>query len=73
MTMSNAELLPNKTCLFQFMTAESQRQEVTEMEDELCVNTTHTHTDECGQLERQTLDSGERVVENRLSRRFVCE
>lgn len=36
------------------------------MEGELCVNITHTHTDECVQLERQTLDAGERVVDEQV-------
>lgn len=36
------------------------------MEGELCVNITHTQTDKCGQLERQTLDVGERIVDEQV-------
>lgn len=36
------------------------------MEEELCVNTAHTHTAECGQSQRQTPDAGETVVDEQV-------
>lgn len=36
------------------------------MEEELCVNTAHTHTAECGQSQIQTPNAGETVVDEQV-------
>lgn len=55
------------------MTAESQRQEgYIDGGRAVCQHCSHTHTAECVQLERQTPDAGETVVDEQVEQGGLC-